>query len=76
VFSVGATPASVFQTTDSDDHVMVYAVPSSTISVRDCPAAQVPAVGVEAPESVQVWIVPLSGESAGVVPETANTVSV
>ena len=35
VFNVGAEPPSVFQVTDNDVHVIVYAVPSSTIKVID-----------------------------------------
>lgn len=76
VLSVGAVPLFVAQVTAKDVHVIVYAVPSSTINVMDWPAAQVPAVGVELPLSVQVWIDPFVGDKAGVVPDTAYTSSV
>jgi hypothetical protein len=67
VFSVGATPESVFHVTATLDQSIVLAVPSSTINVIDCPDAHVPAVGVDAPVSVHVWIEPLVGDKAGVV---------
>jgi hypothetical protein len=54
VFNSGADPPLVFHVTGRDDHVTVKAVPSSIISVMDCPAAQVPAVGVEFALSVHV----------------------
>jgi hypothetical protein len=76
VFRVGAAPALVAQVTASEDQVMVYAVPSSTIRVIDCPAFHVPAVGVELPVSVHVWMEPFAGDKAGVVPDTAKTSSV
>lgn len=76
VFSVGAEPLSVFQVTASEVQVIVRAVPSSIINVIDWPSAQVPAVGVLFAVSVQVWIEPLVGDRAGVVPVTVKTSSV
>lgn len=49
--SVGAEPPT--QVTGTDDHVTVLA-PAEIIKVMLSPAAQVPAVGVLAPERVQV----------------------
>jgi hypothetical protein len=73
VFKVGAEPVSVFHVTDGQ--VIVNAVPSSTISVIDWPAATL-SVGVELAVKVHVWIVPFAGFRAGVVPVTAKTASV
>jgi hypothetical protein len=50
-------------------HVIVYAVPSSTINVIASPADKL-SVGVELAVKVHVWIEPFDGSSAGVVPLT------
>ena len=74
--SVGAMPPPVFHVTGNDDQVTVKAVPSLMNSVMDCPEFHAPAVGVLLSVSVHVWIEPFAGDSAGVVPVTANTSSV
>ena len=55
VFSVGAAPPLVFHTTDG--HVIVRAVPSSIINVKDCPSNN-ESVGLLFALSVIVWILP------------------
>jgi hypothetical protein len=59
-----------------DAQLIVYALPSSTISVMLCPLAHVPAVGVELSVKVHVWMLPFAGDKSGSVPVTAKTSSV
>ena len=69
-------PPPVFHVIDMDAQLIVYALPSSTISVMLCPLAHVPAVGVLLPVNVQVWMLLFVGDKAGAVPVTAKTSSV
>ena len=75
-FNVGAALPSVFQVGAIAVQFIVAALPSSTISVIDCPDAHAPAVGVLLAVSVQVWMLPFVGDKAGVDPVTPNTSSV